>query len=168
MLKKKVFLSPENKSELICSACNRHFQIDMSQYLQIPGEVKIRVKCKCGHAWSIVLEKRRFYRKKTQLKGKYKYQISGKNVLEGALTVLDISRTGLRLKIDGKHNLKDGDWIEIEFRLDNQVKTLINRIVNIKNVNGEYIGASFRDKKSFDPVIGFYMLQHTRNQEEKN
>lgn len=77
------------------------------------------------------------------------------------MTVIDISRTGLKLQISGKHNLKNGDWIEVEFRLDNKVRTQINRIVNIKNVDGQYVGASFREVKSFDPVIGFYMLQHT-------
>ena len=107
------------------------------------------------------LEKRKFFRKRTKLTGKYRYQITGKKVVEGYMTVLDISRTGLKLKIHGKHNLKDGDWIEVEFRLDNQVNSLINRIVNIKNVSGEYLGVSLLEVKGFDPVIGFYMLQHT-------
>ena len=162
-----MFLSAENTSEFICNACNRHYQRDMSQYLQTPDTVKLKIKCKCGYAWSSILEKRRFYRKRIDLPGKYKYQITGKTVSEGFMNILDISRTGLKLKIDGEHKLKDGDWIEVEFRLDNQVKTLVNRIVNIKNVSGQYVGASFREMKNFDPILGFYMLQHTPPQEKE-
>ena len=82
------------------------------------------------------------------------------------MSVLDISRTGLKIKINGDHKLKDGDWIEVEFQLDNKVQTIVNRIVNIKNIDGPYVGASFREMKTFDPIIGFYMLQHTPPQEK--
>ena len=91
----------------------------------------------------------------------YRYHITGKKVKLGNIMVLDISRTGLKIKILGEHTLKDGDWIEVEFRLDNSVQTLVKRMVNIKNVSGEYLGTSFSDTKHFDPIIGFYMLQHT-------
>ena len=157
----KVFISEQNTAEFICSACNKYHKMDISQYLEVPDIVKLKVKCKCGYSWTVMLEKRKFFRKKTNLRGKYRYQVTGKQVVEGDMTVLDISRTGLKLKIHGKHNLKDGDWIEVEFRLDNQVQSLINRIVNIKNVSGEYLGVSLKEVKRFDPVIGFYMLQHT-------
>jgi hypothetical protein len=157
----KVFLSSQNTAKFICNACNRQYELNMSQYLNSPNTAKLKLKCKCGYAWTATLEKRRYYRKRIQLRGTYKYQITGRAVSEGVMTVLDISRTGIKIKINGEHTLKDGDWIEVEFRLDNSVRTLINRMVNIKNVSGEYIGASFREIKHFDPVIGFYMLQHT-------
>lgn len=162
----KVFLTDQNTSQFICSACNKYYVMDMSKYLDVPDVVKIKVKCKCGHSWGIVLEKRKFFRKKTNLRGRYRYQVTGKESVEGDMMVIDISRTGLKLKIHGKHNLKDGDWIEVEFRLDNQVRSLIKRIVNIKNVSGEYLGVSLDEIKGFDPVIGFYMLQHTPKQEK--
>lgn len=162
----KVFLSDDNTADLVCSACNRYYKKDMSRFLDIDSSTKIKIKCKCGHTWRIVLEKRKFFRKKTNLPGTYKYQVTGQKATTGTMSVLDISRTGLKLKVNGRHQLKNGDWIEVEFRLDNQVKTLINRIVNIKNVNGPYVGASFREMKTFDPIIGFYMLQHTPEQEK--
>ena len=162
----KIFLSEQNTAEFICSVCNKYHKLDMSKYLEIPNVVKLKVNCKCGHSWTVMLEKRKFFRKKTNLKGKYRYRISGKEFVEGDMTVIDISRAGLKLKIHGEHNLKDGDWIEVEFRLDNKVRSLINRIVNIKNVSGPYLGVSLKEVKDFDPVIGFYMLHHTPTSEE--
>jgi hypothetical protein len=164
----KVFLSEKNTAKLICIACNRSYEADMSAYLNYPNTAKIKAKCKCGHTWSVVLEKRRYFRKRVKLAGTYKYHITGKTISEGMMTVLDLSRKGLRMKIHGQHNLKDGDWVEVEFRLDNSIRSLVNRIVNIKNISGEYVGASFREIKQFDPVIGFYMLQHTPPQEKQN
>jgi hypothetical protein len=163
----KVFLSSENTAKIICNACNRNYETDMSSYLNSPNTIQIKAKCKCGHSWTITLEKRRYFRKRVKLQGRYKYQITGRAVSEGVMTLLDLSRTGLKMKIHGEHTLKDGDWIEVEFRLDNSVRTLVNRIVNIKNVSGEYIGASFREIKQFDPIIGFYMLQHTPDREDE-
>ncbi len=162
----RVFLSPQNTSKFICNGCNRNYEVDMSKYVMTPNTVKLRVKCKCGYEWDSILEKRGYYRKKVNLPGTYRYQMTGRKISWGQMYVLDISRTGLKIKIDGDHTLEDGDWIEVEFRLDNSVKTLINRMVNIKNVNGQYLGTSFREAKHFDPVIGFYMLQHTPPKEK--
>ena len=53
--------------------------------------------------------------------------------MAGTMTVVDISRKGLKLKIHGEDvSFEKGDLLEVTFPLDNDTETLIKRIVNIK------------------------------------
>jgi len=138
----------------------------MTEYLNIPSTVRMKVKCKCGHSWSTLIEKRRYFRKNVNLPGTYKYKEYGKEDTYGSMTVIDISRKGLKIRLhDETHPFKDGDWLEVTFRLDNQTKTLLRRMVNVKNVFENYLGLAFSDTKHEDADIGFYLLQHIDEKE---
>lgn len=157
----KTFLSKSNTAQFICIACNRQFIVDMTKYLNVPSTIKMKVKCTCGHAWDTVIEKRRYFRKNVNLPGTYKYKEYGKPDAYGSMTVVDLSRKGLKIKLhEEEHSFKDGDWLEVTFRLDNQTKTLLKRMVNIKNIYENYLGVAFADTKHEDADIGFYLLQH--------
>jgi hypothetical protein len=165
----KTFLSDSNTAQFICIACNRQFIVDMTEYLNIPSIVKIKVKCKCGHSWTTAIEKRRHFRKNVHLTGTYKYREHGKEDAYGSMTVLNISRKGLKIKLhDDEHHFKDGDWLEVTFRLDNQTRTLLKRMVHVKNVFGNCLGVAFSDTKHEDADIGFYLLQHLCTEQVKS
>ena len=157
----KTYLSSSNTAHFICAVCNRQFTEDMSEYLNVPSMVELKVKCKCGYSWTTILERRQYFRKSVNFPGTYHYKLHGKEDTVGSITVVDISRKGLKLKLhDEGHGFKEGDWLEVTFSLDDDTKTLIKRVVNVKNIFENYLGVAFSDTKHEDADIDYYMLQN--------
>jgi hypothetical protein len=159
----KTFITDGNKAVFVCAACNRQHIVDVSKFLAGPRQHRLKITCKCGHSWTSVLEKRRHFRKGVNFPGKYTYRKAGKPVLEGQMSVVNLSRRGLKIELPESEKLSVGDWIEVEFRLDNPPRTVIQRMVIIKNIHGPYVGLAFPDHKHEDPDIGFYLMEATSN-----
>ncbi|MFO7963262.1 MAG: PilZ domain-containing protein [Desulfobacterales bacterium] len=167
MTRAKAFINRDNTATIACSVCNRQQVIDLSKYPDINRTVSVKITCKCGNSWNAILEKRRFYRKAVDLPGRYTaWSSAGRPVAEGTMTVVDISRRGLKMSVHSKEKFNIGDWLTVEFHLDNAPRTLIRRMVTVKSVSGKHLGLAFPEHKHEDPDIGFYMLA-ARSQAEK-
>ncbi len=110
---------------------------------------------------------------------------SGKEGQKGQMTVLDVSRSGLRLEISHvqlkmkehdvsgitdeqatlEHKIQKpvdeinvGDKLLVEFRLDDTKKTLIKKEVIIRWMKTPYIGVEFSSQSLNDGSLGFYMM----------
>jgi hypothetical protein len=124
--------------------------------------VELEVACKCGYAWKTILERRRYFRKNVNFSGAFKHKLDSEEDAAGTMTVIDISRKGLKLKLDDVAVLfEKGDWLEVTFPLDNEAKTLIKRNVTVKNVFENFVGVEFSDAKQGDNDIDTYMSRHT-------
>jgi hypothetical protein len=121
--------------------------------------VRVNIKCRCGHAFRAVLEKRRRYRKNTKLPGTYSYERSDGSVDKGIMQVVDISSSGMKLKLNVGRTFKVGDKLKVEFNLDDPQHTLIDKIVIVKNVSDAHVGVAFREREGDDPSLGFYLLK---------
>jgi hypothetical protein len=158
----KAYNTSSNTAFFACANCNRQHIVDVTKYLTIPKEIKLKVKCKCGHEWTATLEKRRHFRKEVKFSGKFSCRATGRANYEAKMQVVDLSRKGLKVKLFEKPGfVKVGDWVEVEFKLDNRPRTLIKRMAQVKNVDGYFLGLAFPDHKHEDPDIGFYMLDAT-------
>ena len=157
----KTYITSANTAIFVCAACNRQHIVDVAKYLDHPRLNRIKVTCKCGHSWTTMFEKRRYYRKGVKFLGKYFLQKSGKLIREGEMSVHDVSRRGLKIKVGDPEKFAIGDWIEVEFRLDNRPRTLVKRMTVIKNISGPFLGLAFPDHKHEDPDLGFYMMTAT-------
>ena len=164
----KIFVNDNNIAVFICPECKKSRKIDVSKYKNLDKASKIKCKCPCGNSYYAILEKRKFYRKKTNLPGIYINILSsiGTDFLEevgrGTLKVTDVSRTGLQLTINILNDFRIDDKIMVEFRLDDKQKTLIKKKVIIKNINGTGIGAEFctiDPSNPADKAIGFYLFK---------
>jgi hypothetical protein len=158
----KILLSESNTVVLACSVCNRQKVVDMTPYLAQPSTSKLKAKCRCGNSWTLNLEKRRYTRKLTNLPGDYVILHDGKPGDSGHLLVVDISLKGLKLKLNRKKDLKIGDWLEVDFQLDNKPQTYIKRMVQVKSVDFPFVGTAFKTSNRPDPDIGFYFLEKKR------
>jgi PilZ domain-containing protein len=157
----KAYITSDNTAIFACAACNRQHIVDVSKYLDLPEKTRMRLTCKCGHSWTTMLEKRRHYRKDVSFPGRYIFRTEGKPTFEGNMTVVDISRRGLKVTLHDKRDFQAGDWLEVEFRLDNKPRTLVKRMTIIKSAFGLKLGLAFPEHKHEDPDIGFYMLSAT-------
>jgi predicted RNA-binding Zn-ribbon protein involved in translation (DUF1610 family) len=160
----KVYVSDNKRAMFVCPECGNAKNIDLSKQKGVYKAYRAKYKCHCGHSYPVLIEKRRYYRKKTNLQGMYTHIVTNsyEKINKGVVTITDISRSGIMLRLNTKHNLKVGDKLLIDFELDNTNKTKISKKVTIKHIDGLKIGARFcktGPSDAGDKAIGFYMLK---------
>jgi hypothetical protein len=101
------------------------------------------------------------------------------------MTVLDVSRSGLKTKINqmrlkikdhdlysrtagtatyalkkpnSSDDLNVGDIILVEFQLDNAKRSMVSKEVVIRWIDMPYIGIEFASIPEYDADLGFYMM----------
>ena len=164
----KVFISDDNIAIFICPECKKTKNVDISRHKNLDKAYKIKCTCPCGHVYNAILEKRKHYRKETDLPGIYITIISSlgadfvEEVGRGTLRVTDISRSGLQLTLKMKRSFSIGDKIAVEFKLDDKQNTPIKKEVIIRSMERLVIGVEFCSVDPSDPsdkALGFYLLQ---------
>jgi len=156
----KVFMNKENKATFTCPKCKNARVKDVSQYKDIDRAVKVKCKCSCGHVYTVLLERRKHIRKPVNFIGSYTADEKGMDV-KGRMTVTDISRTGLRFRMQMQHYFEPGDTLDIEFQLDDNEQTLIKRRVIVRSVQGLSVGVEFTSDQHYDK-LGAYLLYHMK------
>jgi hypothetical protein len=186
-MKEIVRILDGNKAQFVCPECKKTKPVDVSKYMDIEEAIKLKVKCGCKHVYTAILCKRDIYRKRrnTILTGAYTNITDGKEGQKGSLTVLDISRTGLKTRISQlKVKVKDhevhaatdkkanfahkmhktigklgiGDIILVEFNLDDAKKSSIKREGTIRWINHPLVGIEFINLPMYDGALGFYLM----------
>jgi len=159
MEEKKVFINDEGIAVVTCPECNTSKNMDARKYRKLDKAVRAKVKCKCGNTFPVLLERRKYFRKSVNLKGKFTVK-SEKN--SGTMKVDDLSRTGLHFTVNLPPRFKVDDKVIVEFDLDDKKQTFISKETIIKTISGMNIGAEFNTVSSsdieYDKAIGFYMM----------
>jgi hypothetical protein len=148
-----VYVNEDHEGTIICPNCEKNKRADFSKY----GESRepLKVKCGCGCLFNIIIESRRYYRKKINIPGHYTVPGSDK---AGSIVVEDLSFTGIRFRTRLIHNLQVGETVDLQFVLDNKKKSEIYKRAIVKRVQGRSIGAEFCDLKAFDKELGYYLM----------
>jgi hypothetical protein len=144
----RVFPTESNTATFICPQCKKSKTVDVSKFSLTSRTVKINSTCSCGHKWTTVLDKRRLYRKTVNLIGVYDHIRDGKVVDRGGMKVLDLSFSGVKMKLNVERDLQVGENFRLEFHLDDVKHTLIKKEVIVRNVSGVYIGATFKSTEA--------------------
>jgi len=100
-------------------------------------------------------EKRRYFRKRVDLNGQYRNQLTGS---PGEVLVEDVSFKGLKMTTIGPSDIKSGDRLSIEFTLDNPRKSRIRREPRARHVDQNRIGIEFINPPAYDKDLGFYLV----------
>ncbi len=185
---KEITLNEKNMADIRCSKCLKNRSVDMSKYITMDRSIRFKAKCSCGHSDTVFLNRRDKFRKQTDFFGIYTNISSGQEGQKGEMTVLDVSRAGLRLEISHvklkikdhdvsvitseqvtfEHKIKKpvdeinvGDKLFVEFRLDDTKKTLIKKEVIIRWMKMPYIGVEFSSQSLYDGSLGFYMMDES-------
>jgi hypothetical protein len=153
-----VFISSRNTATFRCPQCGKTKIVDVSQYAAVDSRITVTCTCTCGHQFRCRLEKRRQYRKGANLPGKF--TLLGKNGPEdtGLVKIVDISTSGLKLKMAVPRAFPIGATLLVKFRLDDRKRTPMEKRVVVRNVSGLFVGASFHPNEPADPALGFYLL----------
>lgn len=154
----KVFIASNNTATIMCPQCGNVTTANVTKYAAIKNKVTINCRCSCGHLFKVSLEKRRQYRKETDLPGVFYYHHANGETDKGSMRVVDISSTGLKLKLNVARQFQEGDLLKVEFHLDDKRKTFMEREVVVRNVYQNFVGTSFIQDQMDDPTLGFYMM----------
>ncbi len=157
-------------STLTCPRCQQTASINISEHLRDSQSTEIQWQCDCGHQFKHEAERRRHNRKRVRFAGSYRYSnavqldpgiVTGKFVGKGKMTVMDLSLSGLTVRLKKKEDLKINDRFEVEFYLKDRKRTLVRETAIIKNIDNKYIGGTFRTGGSQNRKLGFYLLDQT-------
>ena len=156
----KVFIASTKMATFVCPKCQRSKTVNVSKYADLDKNVKVSVRCPCGYAYVSILEKRKKYRKETNLPGTYSRYVDGKQIGGGLMIVRDLSLTGMKLQIDADNDCKVGDVIQVEFYTDNAPRAFIKKKLIIRNITGTIIGTEFAPTEGVDKALGFYLFSY--------
>jgi hypothetical protein len=154
----KIFISSDNRATFICPKCSRSRTEDVARFFSAPGEVKVKIQCKCGNHFDVILDRRKSYRRKSEFPGIFTKERDG---YSGNMTVVDLSKSGFRFRVSTRQKLLVGDRLVVEFHLDDPARSLIRKRVEIKRITGLNIGVRFLSEDPSDlsdKAIRFYLL----------
>jgi hypothetical protein len=148
-----VYVTSELNASFTCESCGKSYTKDVSKFVRHEARVRLKYKCKCGHIFSVILERRRTIRKDVCLKG---VLMQNENQYPGEIT--DISPNGLRFKTLKKALIKEDSTAEVKFTLDNPNCSEVRRFIKVRKVLSEYsFGCEFESSEHFDD-LGKYFL----------
>lgn len=153
-----VFISSSNTATFRCPQCGKAKTADVSRYAATDKKIMVNCTCACGHRFKCRLEKRKQYRKGSDLSGKFTLWGENGSKDTGLVKVVDLSTTGLKMKLTVPRAFPIGASLLIEFRLDDHKRTPMEKRVIVRNVSGLYVGASFHPDDLDDPALGFYLM----------
>jgi len=154
----KVFINQDNTATFVCPSCQRAKAANVEKYKNLDKAIWVTSRCSCGHVWKVILERRKSHRRTTKIEGVYFHRMSNQKLQKGKMTVEDVSRSGLRIRLENNQMSAIGDKLMVEFNLDDRANSLIKKEVVIRNMSGCHIGAEFCSKDDYDRAIGFYLF----------
>ena len=134
----KFYVDENNQARVICQKCGINKNKDVTKFKDT--HKKLRAKCRCGEVFRFTLDFRRHYRKNVQLDGEC--FIRRKNEKDD-IAIIDISLSGINFRTFKRHNLSIDDTDELNFTLDNPLRTKVREPVKIKRIAGRNVGAQY-------------------------
>lgn len=152
---------------LNCPRCRKETTVNISEYFLRNKSMAFEQECECGHRFKQEIERRRHNRKAVKFTGWYNYNneiqlepgiVAGAFVGKGKMTVVDLSLSGLKVKLKKKEDLRINDRLQVEFHLKDYKRTLIRETATIKNIDKKYVGGAFQPASSSNKDLGFYLI----------
>ena len=158
IMTEKVYVTSKQMATFICPVCQKSKTVNVSKYASLEKIVTVKVTCPCGYGYTSILEKRKKYRKATNLPGSFVHLVEGRPTRDGLMKVKNLSTSGLKIHVNTEHHCAVGDIIQVEFSLDDNHRTLIRKKVIVRNLVGQNIGTEFAPTEPIDKALGFYLF----------
>lgn len=150
----KIFIGGNDMAIFKCPVCKKSKTVNVSSYKSKKTAVNVKCKCPCGHTYSALLERRKHIRKDIHLSGSYMNKNGGDR---GRMEILDLSRSGLRIKINTSTEIKIGDILKLQFTLDDKQNSEVTKEVIVRSISGNSFGTEFLSLEHYDK-LGSYLL----------
>ena len=144
---RKFYVDDNNQARIICNKCGLNKNLDVTKFKDT--HKRLKAKCRCGEVFPLTLDFRRHYRKKVQIVGRCFIQKENKR---DDIAIVDISMSGINFRTFKSHNLSIDDTVELNFTLDNPLRTKVREPVKIKWIAGRNIGAEYINQSKMQRV----------------
>jgi len=151
----KVLVNVENIAVFECPKCGTTRTVDMLDKKHLGESIKTRCTCKkCDHTFvvDVILERRKYYRKETNLAGEFS---APDDKSKGLIKIHNVSLSGVRFKVNEPKAFQEGQKINIIFTLDDSHRSEIKKEIIIKNVDGLFINAEFVTVDQYDKLASY-------------
>ncbi len=149
------FVTSDLMATFFCPECGKYKQKDVSKFIGHKAQVKLNYKCGCQRSSSVILERRRSFRKKVNLKG---YIID--NSKKHASKIKNLSKQGIKIEILDEILLKKKKNLKIGFILNDPKQTKVLTTVCVRKINSPVdIGCEFLSydyQRALDKYYAFY------------
>ena len=149
----KAFVRADNEVLIVCPECSFTKNLSAEQFRHRQNLLKI--KCKCGHHFTVQLEFRLHVRKETEFEGICKFSGTGKGVWD--VILVNLSLGGVCLEISGNHGLMVGNEGTLEFNLDDRKATSILKRIIVKGISANLVRCEFVEDMAYQKALGFYL-----------
>jgi hypothetical protein len=149
----KVYIDTNSEGTITCPSCEKSKRANFAKQRDLRDI--FRVKCGCGCAFGIIIDQRKYYRKKLKTNGNYTVSETHES---GSIIVEDLSFTGIGFQTRRPHKLLPGDMIEVRFVLDDERKSEVCKQAVVRRIREQFVGAEFVNDKAYDKALGFYLL----------
>ena len=153
---RKIFVRSDDTAIIICHHCTRQKTVPVGSCKG--SKSRIKVKCGCKNIFTVNLEFRKKFRKKTNLLGKFT-NYSQRNY-RGDIIVNNLSMGGLEFITTDTVKFKNDDEVEVSFKLDDANRTTIKKRVIVRDVRKKSVGCEFEilSQYAHDSSLGFYLM----------
>ncbi len=148
----KTFVSENGLAAITCPNCGITKQVPVADYRG--SKQKLKVRCRCQQTFTVQLEFRQFHRKHTELSGIYEILSDSGG---GRAAIKDLSKNGIGFMVSGVHNVRVGQHLSINFSLDDQKQTPLQKQAVVRSVKKNRIGCEFKKDQAFEKDLGFYL-----------
>ena len=150
----KTFVREDDTATIVCPACGIPKNVSVASYKNKTAELKVR--CTCNTVFKVALDFRRFYRKSTNLPGRYK-TLDPLGHGSGAIHIVNISKGGLGFSVSGINTIEKDYRLEVSFQLDDKKMTSLQKEVIVQSVEGDFVGCRFSSSELYEKELGFYL-----------
>lgn len=166
---KKVHINKSNKATFVCPNCVKAKTVDVSKYIGLKNRTKVKSKCTCGCSWTSILERRKHYRMTVDIPCVCSQIGTGGSSKNIAMSVADLSSSGLKIKAHQDRTLKAFDFfndapILVEFYLNDKNGSYIRKTATTRHISKNYLGVEFDDSAQWDKLINAYILSQKYHQ----
>ena len=151
----KLYVDEETERELVCPQCRKLNRINFPS-LEVNEKRHLSIKCSCQCDIPVLAERRVFYRKPTDLDGRYTNISNHKD--KGKMNVVNLSMKGIGFIPRPPSLFSTGDRVLIHFHLDDRHQSKIELTAVVRNVIGNYVGCEFAAQHQSTNALGFYLM----------
>ncbi|NOX32113.1 MAG: hypothetical protein GXP56_00025 [Deltaproteobacteria bacterium] len=154
-MEQKILIDSLDTARLACPECNREKSMQLSGYNIKRQNTKVKCRCRCGHTYMVILEKKIEPAQDTQLLGTFRS--SGSIKCSGKMIIKKLNSKGLMLKTNIEQSILPGLRLFLEFVLDDAKQSIVQKEVVVKAKKGKYLSAEFTSDDHYDN-LGPYLF----------
>lgn len=151
-----VHVDEENYAVIYCPSCGSVKRVAVGRFKNVKH--KLATRCPCGERFEVMLNFRRFYRKKVDMPGQFML-LSGTDNDWAAMTVCDISMRGLRVKLGYNAPVGVGDTLRVRFTLEGRKSATLDKKVIVRFRSGDILGCEFVGLNLEEKELGFFLFK---------